>query len=84
MENICPYQERTILKVTYILTIKALVFFSDIKLRFFGEAYVYFEIGVGGEKQIFCSDEKYLDNTFSVVSIGNYVIIQLLRSGKTN
>lgn len=53
-------------------------------MRFFGEAYVYFEIGVGGEKQIFCSDEKYLDNTFSVVSIGNYVIIQLLRSGKTN
>lgn len=53
-------------------------------MRFFGEAYVYFEIGVGGEKQIIYSEEKYFDNTFSVVSIGNYVMVQPLKSGKTN
>lgn len=67
----------------YILKqLKSLEFFSDIKLRFFGEAYVYIEIGVGAEKQIFYSEEKYFDNTLSVISIGNYVMVQPLQSGK--
>lgn len=78
MDIICPDQECTLLKVTVCIIfwqLKSLEFFSDIKLRFFGEAYVYFEIGVGGEKQIFYSEEKYFDNTLSVISIGNYVMV---------
>lgn len=48
--------------------------FLDIKLRFLGEAYVCYYISNGREGRTCESGEEYFDNTFSVISIGNFVI----------
>lgn len=49
----------------YILKqLKSLEFFSDIKLRFFGEAYVYIEIGVVVKKRFSTQKKNTLTTHF--------------------
>lgn len=61
--------------------------FSDIKLRFLGEAYVYVDIAVGNQRRKCESEEEYFDNTFSVIAMGNFVMILTaieIRNSKIN